>query len=61
MTVDLLNKRCSSCKFGKYIETSIQDDIDGSLHCSKCNVRIKRYKSIKKLEEKLDRRARPIC
>lgn len=33
------SKRCS----GRYIETSIFDDIDGVLHCSVCGRRVERY------------------
>lgn len=41
--IDNIDKRCSQCKKGKYIETSLFDDIDGKLHCSKCKHEIKRY------------------
>ena len=34
---DLLNTTCKECGIGKYIETSVMDDINGILHCSKCN------------------------
>lgn len=30
------DKKCRLCKKGKYVETSIYDDWDGKLHCSKC-------------------------
>ena len=40
---DMTGKKCKKCKKGKYKETSIHDDMDGVLHCSKCGDKIKRY------------------
>lgn len=42
---DNINKQCKKCKKGKYIETSIHDDIDGVLHCSNCDHKVKRYEN----------------
>jgi len=41
--IDMTGKKCKSCKKGVYKETSIHDDMDGVLHCSKCGEQIKRY------------------
>ena len=51
-TVDLKSKKCEKCKKGNYIETSIHDDIDGVLHCNKCNHQVARYKVVKQVQEK---------
>lgn len=40
---DLFNKLCFICKIGVFIETSINDDRDGTLHCSNCNHETRRY------------------
>ena len=40
---DLFNTKCKECKGGKYVETSMQDDWRGVLHCNKCNDEVKRY------------------
>ena len=40
--IDRTSKKCK-CG-GKFVETSIFDDMHGFLHCNKCNKRIKRYK-----------------
>lgn len=40
---DLLNTLCKKCGLGKYIETSIHDDWNGVLHCSKCKAEVNRY------------------
>jgi hypothetical protein len=34
---DMMGGLCQKCKKGNYKETSINDDRDGVLHCSKCN------------------------
>lgn len=44
---DMMGKKCESCKKGKYKETSFHDDMDGVLHCDKCGIETKRYKSVK--------------
>lgn len=33
---DMTNKKCKSCKKGRYVETSLQDDWTGVLHCRNC-------------------------
>ena len=40
---DLFNTKCKECKGGKYVETSMQDDWRGVLHCNNCNDEVKRY------------------
>lgn len=40
---DMMHKRCKSCGKGHYVETSLWDDWDGKLHCSKCNHETKRH------------------
>lgn len=40
---DLFNAKCKECKGGKYVETSMQDDWRGVLHCNNCNDEVKRY------------------
>jgi len=45
-TIDFMNKDCEKCGEGYYKETSIHDDWDGVLHCSKCNHEVKRHKEI---------------
>jgi len=44
--MDLLNKDCLTCKKGRYIETSIQDDIQGVLYCSKCSSKVRRHEPL---------------
>jgi Zn ribbon nucleic-acid-binding protein len=41
--MDMKGKKCRACKKGKYIETSLWDDWDGKLHCSKCGHEVKRH------------------
>jgi hypothetical protein len=41
--IDMDGKRCKSCEKGHYKETSLWDDWDGKLHCSKCGHETKRY------------------
>lgn len=40
-TVDMKGKKCTACKKGTYQETSQHDDMDGVLHCDKCNTVVK--------------------
>lgn len=41
---DNKNKKCTKPRCtGRYEERSIHDDIDGTLHCSKCGHTIARY------------------
>jgi len=42
-TVDMTDKKCTSCKKGTYQETSQHDDMDGVLHCTNCNKSVKRH------------------
>jgi hypothetical protein len=44
--IDHMDKDCEKCGKGYYKETSIHDDWDGVLHCSKCNHEVTRYKEI---------------
>ena len=44
--IDHMEKDCDKCGEGYYKETSIHDDWDGVLHCSKCNHEVKRYKEV---------------
>lgn len=41
--VDLLDRICEECLVGRMGETSINDDKDGTLHCSYCERQSKRY------------------
>lgn len=41
--LDRTNTKCTKCKKGKYIETSINDDKDGVLHCNKCGHEVERW------------------
>jgi len=34
---DMKNQLCNKCRMGRYVETSLQDDLDGKLHCDNCN------------------------
>lgn len=40
---DLLNSLCYICHLGFFIETSVMDDINGTLHCSNCNYKVERH------------------
>ena len=42
-TTDMKNKKCTACKKGTYQETDQHDDMDGVLHCDKCNKEVKRH------------------
>jgi hypothetical protein len=58
-TKDMSGQTCIKCEKGKYIETSLHDDWEGTLHCSKCNHETKRYLKIQEDTEvfgKLPRR-----
>jgi hypothetical protein len=41
--VDMKGKQCKKCKKGIYKETGPMDDMQGVLHCDKCNHMISRY------------------
>lgn len=40
---DNQGRKCDKCGKGQYIETSVWDDWQGVLHCSKCGAEIKRH------------------
>jgi hypothetical protein len=40
---DLKGKECKSCNKGTYQETSLMDDLSGTLHCNKCGKSVDRY------------------
>ena len=40
---DLKGKKCKSCNKGTYQETSLMDDLSGTLHCNKCGECVNRY------------------
>lgn len=44
---DMTGRTCEKCKEGDYQETSQHDDMDGVLHCTKCNNKTKRWKNYK--------------
>ena len=39
----MTDKKCDKCKKGKYMETSLYDDINGVLHCKNCDDKINRW------------------
>ena len=41
---DMNGKKCESCGKGVYKETEPMDDMRGTLHCSKCDKMVDRYK-----------------
>ena len=43
--VDMKGKKCTTCKKGTYEETSQHDDMDGVLHCTKCQKEVKRHRA----------------
>ena len=44
---DMTGQPCEKCKRGKYQETSIHDDMDGVLHCTKCGTKVDRWRAYK--------------
>lgn len=44
--LNLTGTLCEVCGQGSYQETSIYDDWEGKLHCTKCNHEIERLKEI---------------
>ena len=42
--IDVKGKKCETCRKGIYKETSLMDDWNGTLHCSKCDKKVDRYK-----------------
>lgn len=43
MKIDNLHKSCRNNDGGTYEETSIYDDWEGTLHCTKCKLEVKRW------------------
>lgn len=41
--IDMIGRVCKNCFQGTYRETSIQDDLDGVLHCNECGYKTDRY------------------
>lgn len=52
-SIDYTNEPCKECGFGKYQETSIHDDWDGTLHCTKCGHEVYRYGEAQHYRSKL--------
>lgn len=40
---DNLHQTCTNCHKGTYEETSVFDDWEGVLHCTKCKFQVKRW------------------
>lgn len=40
---DRFDTQCPECYNGRYIEKSLRDDIERTLHCSNCDARVDRY------------------
>jgi NAD-dependent SIR2 family protein deacetylase len=40
---DMLKQECIKCYRGKYAETSMNDDMDGVVHCFECGHEMPRY------------------
>ena len=40
---DQTDTTCKFCKKGKYVETSVMDDISGKLHCNRCSHEVYRW------------------
>jgi len=43
---DFAGVKCQNCKKGTYQETSIHDDWDGVLHCTKCGQQVERHQEV---------------
>lgn len=41
--MSMRGKKCLECNEGTYGETSISDDMDGVLHCNKCNHKVNTF------------------
>ena len=52
-TVDMKGKKCTTCKKGTYEETSQHDDMDGVLHCTKCQKEVKRHQPAKSKKKRV--------
>lgn len=42
--IDMLDSKCALCKKGKYKEATMYDWMEGTLTCSKCFLKIDRYR-----------------
>ncbi len=40
---DMLMTNCEECIVGKFIVSSLMDDIAGHLHCNRCGRQVARY------------------
>ena len=49
---DVKGKKCESCGKGTYEETGPMDDLRGTLHCSKCDKMVDRYKKYTPFKKK---------
>ena len=50
--IDVKGKKCEVCGKGIYKETSLMDDMSGTLHCSKCDKMVDRYKIYTPIKDK---------
>lgn len=50
--IDVKGKKCEVCGKGTYKETSQMDDMRGTLHCSKCDKMVDRYKIYAPIKDK---------
>lgn len=50
--IDVKGKKCELCGKGTYKETSQMDDLNGTLHCSKCDKMVDRYKKYTPIKNK---------
>ena len=50
--IDVNGKKCETCGKGIYKETSLMDDWTGTLHCSKCDKKVDRYKIYTPIKDK---------
>ena len=41
--IDNTGQNCDSCDSGHYAESSVQDDIQGVLHCNECGKCVPRW------------------
>lgn len=41
--IDISGTKCPVCDVGELQETSIHDDMDGTIHCNKCGIATRRY------------------
>lgn len=46
LTYDNLGWPCSSCGRGQYLESSVVDNIVGTLSCNKCGVKVMRWANV---------------